>query len=186
MTTIAVVFLSVLAGLFLSLILAAACALIYQGYKLRSLVADLKSSMHSDATLVSSALSTLSADVARTFRDNQSEMSGMLVKLSSMISGHQTEIRTLITQINGEGLQLASRQIVLGAQRIEKAALAFAELSQVFIADRKVNPNELGEEEYAAPEPGEKFIFRSKSAALDAAALQAEAQEGTQGEGSGE
>lgn len=182
MSTVGVVALAMLAGLFLALILAAAATLIYLSLKLRALVAELRGAMSADASQVSASLAKLSADIERTFRDNQSEMSSMLAKLSTMISSHQSEIRVLITQINGEGLQLASRQIILATQRIEKAALAFAELSQVFISDRVVNPNGLGAEEYAEAEPGETFATRSRFAALDDDAIRAEAEDATQGE----
>lgn len=77
-----------------------------------------------------------------------------------MIESYSNQMAQAISHINGEGLEIASKQILNAASRIEKAAMAFGELAKWMLADRdniSSNGNGLKPDEYAAPEPGEHF-----------------------------
>lgn len=169
-STLAIVFLSILAGLFLALILAAASTLIFLSYKLRSLVSQLESAMHAQTKLSSDELATLHKSITGAFVEHRNELSISLTNLTNAMS-----------QIDSSALSLSVKQNLTAARRIEQAALAIGELSKVLVADQTAgSPSELGAEEYAQPEPGERFIGRSRIAGMDAEALAEEAGEATE------
>ena len=56
-------------------------------------------------------------------------------------------------------------------ERMERATLAMGALAQGLLSEEEVKKNALAPEEYAKPEPGEKFVTQSAIAQRDARSL---------------
>jgi hypothetical protein len=150
MSTIGIVVLSVIGGLFLALIAGIGGALIYLFFRARTILADFHTALKNDFAIIRTQLEL-----------------------------QQQQIVTAIQKINGEELSQAAAAIlkaaqsnVQSAQRIERAAIVIGEL--IIPAEVK-RDHGLAPEEFATPEPGERFITSNRTAALDQAA---EAEEG--------
>lgn len=156
MGTVGIVALSILAGLFLGLILLLAAGLIWLFFRARRILTGFQESMKQDLDVIRAALEL-----------------------------QQAQIVTAVQKLNGEELSQAARASTLAAQaatsaarRIENAALAIGEL---IIPGEIKKGTGLAPEEYAQPEPGEQFVGRSRTAALDEADERDEGRSVTEG-----
>lgn len=173
-----------MAGLFLALILAAAVTLVWQNYKLQSLVGEMKKAMREEADTYARSLKDIHGDITQSFLAHKNEVTLEITKLKVMIN-----------KLDFEAISGAARQILSSAKRIEVAAMAVAALMDD--AALKEPPELLENEgegvagmtkggrmvvppanEYAQLEPGERsFISQGKTARFDDLAQQEEADE---------
>jgi len=156
-STIGIVAVSLVIGLFLAVLIGSVIFLVWTCLKLHKAVILTQSEF-------SGQVQTHADDVRRFQTDT-----------ANLLKSHAEAFNQAVSRINGEGLELASRSILSAAGRIEKACIAFGELAKYILADRDTigaNGNRLQPGEYATPEPGEKFIGLSPTtqADLDAAA----------------
>ena len=167
MGTVGIVALSLLAGLFIALLIGTSAWLIYQGHLFKRVVIETRE--------------TLSA--------HRQEWSTTLDALRVMLDSHRTQFDAQIKSIGGRQIEAAVAQLVQlvkeersAAQRIERAAIAVGTFTQQWLAEGVREDTEITEvtgDGYAASTPGEHWIGRSRVAAEDAAALAAESEEVT-------
>jgi len=145
MSTLGIIVLALICGLFLAILIGAIGVLIWTNLRLHQTVTQTK-------------------------LDLESRQSNLIQFLES----HKSELTSMIRKINGEGLEIASKSIHLSASRIEKACVAFGELAKFMLADRgNMEPigTGLAPEQYAEPEPGEKsFVSFNPTAAAELSA----------------
>jgi hypothetical protein len=140
-STLGIVVLSLFGGLILAIMIGAIAVLIWTNLKLQQTVLQTKLDLESRQT-----------------------------NLIKFLEEHKSELVSMIKKINGDSLELASKSIHLSAGRIEKACVAFGELAKYMLADRDTlssNGAGLKPEEYAEPEPGERFVSYNASAAAE-------------------
>jgi predicted PurR-regulated permease PerM len=139
--TIGIVVLSLIAGLFLAVLISGVGLLIWTNLQLR-----------------------------RTITQIQSDLQSRQDNLVEFLKLHKSDLTAMISRLNGEGLESASKSILLSASRIEKACVAFGELAKFMLSDRDTisqNGAGLKPDEYATPEPGEKFVDYNPTARGD-------------------
>ena len=152
MNTLEVVLLSLLAGLFLALLLAGGAYLAFDGYRLRKLVLKVEN----DLPLI---------------------LKGLEDKLLSQ----QRLLESQIAKLDGEKLVDAARANIASAKRIEQTCLAFSELAKHLLSGEAIEIEKavqsgLGAEDYSPNPTGERFVGQSKITQSDAIA-EAEQQE---------
>jgi hypothetical protein len=166
-STVGIVALSLLAGLFIALLIGVSGWLLWVGLQFRKTVA--------------ATSATLSA--------HRQEWSTTLESLRSTLETHRTQFDAQIKSIGGRQIEAAVTQLVqlvkeerIAAQRIERAAIAVGTFTQQWLSEGVREDTEITEvtpEGYAASAPGERFIGRSRVSLEDAAALEAESAEVT-------
>jgi hypothetical protein len=159
MSTLGIVVLSLLGGLFIAILIAAVVFLIWVCLKLHKAVI---------------AAETHLLDVAT---KQSQELAGFEARTTNILQLHANAMATAVAKINGEALEAASKSLLAVAPRLEKSFIAFAELSKYLLADRDTiasNGAGLKPDEYATPEPGERFVGRGRTAEND---FQASAEE---------
>lgn len=144
MSTIGIVTLALLGGIFIAILIGALVGLIYFCLRLHK------------------ATQTHQAELRQMTEDQRLSIQKFQSDNHKMIETYSREMALAVSHINGEGLEVASKQILNAATRIEKAAMAFGELAKWMLADRdniSSNGNGAGlkPDEYAASEPGEHF-----------------------------
>lgn len=152
MSTIGIVVLALLCGLFLAILIGAVIFLIWTCWKLNQAVQLAQSDLTSKIDLLTKGVTS--------FESN----------LQQVLQVHALAFDQAVQKINGEGLASASKLIVLSANRIERACIAFGELAKCVLADRDTlskNGAGLEPDEYATPEPGEKFVSFNPTAQGD-------------------
>src|SRR5579863_7132099 len=116
MGTVGIVVLSLLAGLFLAILIAAVVFLIWVNYQLRAYIAKTRTELGQMITKLHSA--------AVTFESN----------LQLTLKQHADAFSTTMARLDGEALMAASKANVSAAARIEKACVAFGELTLSLLA----------------------------------------------------
>lgn len=174
MSVIGIVALSLLAGLFLALLIGTSAWLLWQADQFKKTV-------------------TATRDTLASHREH---WDGALKSLSVMLESHRVEISQSIARINGDELSRAVKMFVgliqeqrSAASRTEQAAGAIGRFAREFLSERALDDNltpitegidqETG---YARTSPGDKFVSRSHVAASDAEALADESADVTQAE----
>jgi hypothetical protein len=160
MSTLGVVALSMLAGLFISFLVGVSVYLAWYGYRLRSL--------HGDAI-----------KAAQTAEQRLGLLEG---KIGDILREHSRQMNEVVSKINGEQISQAAVTITGSAKRIERACVAFGTLAQTLLSEdalglAKVRDSNLGAEEYAPATPGERFVTQNRTAAQDSDDLAAAGEE---------
>ena len=173
-STVGIVALSLLAGLFIAMLIATSAWLVWQGYQFKKIVIETRS----------------------TLATHRQEWANNLSQLSVTLESHRTEINHAIAKINGDQLSKAVQlfsQLVQeqrsSAQRIERAAIAVGTFTQQWLAEGALgganesaaNSSSPGvtPDGFAAAEPGERFVLRSRTATDDASVLEEESADVT-------
>lgn len=125
MSTIGIVALSLIGGMFILLLLISAGLLVYHSYQTRRL------------TL---ALTAQIADFSKS--------------LTTTLESHRTEMSRAIASINGEGLIAASRLITNSAKQIVPAVLALDEIVKLLVAEQRAPSTNLADEQFGPDEQG--------------------------------
>jgi hypothetical protein len=172
MSVVGIVALSLLAGLFIALLIGVSGWLLWVGIQFRN--------------TVSTTQATLAA--------HRTEWSTTLLSLGVTLETHRAEISKVIASINGAQLQkevthfsqLVNEQRI-SAQRLEIAANAITTCTKQWLSEGAFDdaPPVAGVDEsgYAATRPGEPaYISHSRTAADDRAALAEESADVTQAE----
>lgn len=161
-STLSIVVLSILASLFSLLLIASISALVYANLQLRRKISEFSTTIQSAG-----------------------------VKMDTQFN----HIETLIASVHGDRIEKAAeaflQQVPRQAQlvtRIEKATLLFIDVvkhlqGEIEIPDsaiERARESGLGPESYAPAAPGEHYVSRSRTTALDAEALADEAADHTQ------
>lgn len=177
MNTLEIVLLSLLAGLAVALIIAAAVYLAWMLHNTRKFLSTVQASTVSAAQ----------------------EISLLRSHIDSILNVHRQEMSAMIARINGDKLVEASHVIVRSAQRIETACVAFGQLAASMlsegigtsISDAESIPelqrvrnsrSGLGPESYAPNPSGERYISQSRTAAQDSGELLGESGEDIEGQ----
>lgn len=173
MSVIGIIALSLIAGLFIALLIGASGWLIYIGLQFRRTV------IATESTLAS----------------HRDEWATTLNSLRSTLETHRAEISQSIAKINGQELSHAVKLFVSAVQdqrsaaiRIERAASAIGRFASEFLSERAldetISPITEGIDTatgYASSSPGESsFVSRSRTAIDDAAVLAQESEDVTQ------
>jgi len=167
MSTVGIVALSLLAGLFIALLIGVSGWLLFVGIQFRRTVAA----------------------ISLTLAQSQSEWTTSLKELRNILSEHRSLTDASIKNINGEKLSISveklevtTKYLTQVARRNENAAIAIGRFVQhiINLPDADSVTEGVTEEGYAAAEPGERFIARSRVAADDATALAEESAEVTE------
>ena len=149
MNVVGIVVLALISGLFLAILLAGVGLLIWTNLRLQKVIVQ-----------------------------TQSELQNHQTSLMTFLASHKSELTSMISKINGDELAVASKSILSSASRIEKACIAFGELAKYMLADRDTiasNGAGLKPDEFATPEPGERFVSYTQTSSSDqAAALEEE------------
>jgi hypothetical protein len=166
-STVGIVALSLLAGLFIALLIGVSGWLVFIGLSFRKTVAA----------------------ISLTLAQSQSEWTTSLKELRNILSEHRSLTDASIKNINGEKLSVSvekleatTKYLTQIARRNENAAIAIGRFVQHIInmPDADSVTEGVNEEGYAAAEPGERsWTSRSRVAIEDAAALAAESEEVT-------
>jgi hypothetical protein len=172
MSTVGIVSLSLLAGLFIALLIGVSGWLLWVGLRFDKTVASTQS----------------------TLATHREEWAGALKSLGSTLEIHRAEISKVIASINGAQLQkevahfssLVNEQRI-SAQRLEIAANAITTCTKQWLSEGAFDaaPPVAGVDEsgYAHVAPGEpSYVSRSRTAADDIAALAEESADVTQAE----
>lgn len=146
MSTLGIVSLSILVGIFLALVLAFAVYLAYVAWQLK-----------------------------RHITQSNSNLTTLLTTTAQQLTAQQEHLNAFVSQIQGKRLEESAREATLAARDIRAAAVAFGDLAKVMlstdaIALRQAERAGLGAESYA-PDTGEAYVTRSKVALGDAEAL---------------
>lgn len=158
--------LSLLAGLFIALLIGVSGWLVFIGLSFRKTVAA----------------------ISATLAQSQSEWATSFKELRNILSEHRALTDASIKNINGEKLSISvekletlTKYIAQVARRNENAAIAIGRFVQHIInmPDADSVTEGVNEDGFAASEPGERFVGRSQVALDDAAALEAESAEVT-------
>jgi hypothetical protein len=163
--------LSLLAGLFIALLIGTSAWLVYVGLSFRRIVQS----------------------TSATLAEHRTQWANALTDFRTMLDLHRTQFDAQIKSINGRQIGEAVAQLVqlvkeerIAAQRIERAAIAVGRFTAEWLSDRALNeslePITEGIDQstgYAAAEPGERFVSTSRTAADDAAAIADESRDVT-------
>lgn len=156
MSVVGVVALSILAGLFIAVLMALAAAQIVLFFRAKNTLLAFQESFKAD-----------------------------LLAIGKELKSQQEQVVTALNRLNGAELAQAAvtiassvKQNALSARRIENAALA---IGQLIIPAEVKEATGLAPEEYAQPEPGESYHARSRTAALDEADERDEGRSVTEG-----
>ena len=182
MNTLEIVLLSLLAGLAVALIIAAAVYLAWM--------------LHSTRKFLSTVQTAAAAATQ--------EISLLRSHIDSILNVHRQEMSAMIARINGDKLVEASHVIVRSAQRIETACVAFGQLAASMLAESNTESidssvlqrvrnsgsgsgpgipgSRLGPESYAPNPTGERFVSQSRTAAQDSGELLGEGSEDIEGQ----
>src|SRR5579864_4459271 len=117
-STVGLIALGILAGVLLAILIGAVCFLIWSCWKI-----------YREVQARIDQLQSMTNDQRLTIQQYQSDTTNLLRSVHA-------EFAQSISRINGEGLEIASKQAVAAAGRIEKAAVAFGELAGFMLADR--------------------------------------------------
>jgi hypothetical protein len=126
---------------------------------------------------------------SETLAQHRTEWANTLKELRSTLDNHRAQTDASIRLINGEKLSISveklevtTKYLTQVARRNENAAIAIGRFVQHIInmPDADAITEGVTEEGFAASEPGERFIARSRVALDDAAALAEESAEVTE------
>lgn len=153
MNTLEVILLSLLAGLFLAVLLAGGAYLAVDGYRLRKLIITV-----------------------------QTDLPLILKGLEDKLLSQQRLLESQIAKLDGEKLVDAARANIASAKRIEGTCLAFSELAKHLLSGEvleieKAAQSGLSAEDFAPNPGGERFISQAKTVAADDIAAAQEQQE---------
>ena len=184
MNTLEIVLLSLLAGLAVALLIAAA---VYLAWMLHTAKHEL--------LVMQKATAAASADISL-----------LRTQIDAILNVHRQEMSAMIARINGDKLVEASHVIVRSAQRIETACVAFGQLAASMLANEgtdiggglgeglsdpdaisslqrvRNSRSGLGPESYAPNPTGEKWVSQSRTAAQDSGELLGESGEDIEGQ----
>jgi len=150
---------------------------------------EIRGAFESQSESWARAISSLSD----TLTHHHQEWSLTTDKFSSILNTHRSSTDEQIRRINGQELSEAvskfatlCQQEAAAATRIERAAIAIGTFSRIWLNDQALNEriepltegvdNATG---YAAAEPGERFVLRSRTATDDASVLEEESADVT-------
>jgi hypothetical protein len=165
-STVGIVALSLLAGLFIAMLIGVSGWLVFIGLSFRKTVAL----------------------ITATLTQSQSEWTTSLKELRNILSEHRSLTDASIKNINGEKLsvsveklEVTTKYLTQVARRNENAAIAIGRFVQHIInmPDADAITEGVDEQGFAAAEPGERWTGRSRVALDDASALAAESEEVT-------
>jgi hypothetical protein len=156
MSPLAIVAIAISATLFALLLLAAAGLIIYGQIQLRREI--------STTTL--------------TVSNHQSALQLLGKDIGSTLESHRSKMDEIVRKINGEEIAQAAKVIVTSATRIERACIAFGQLSAALVSQEELGESALeraansglGPESYAPNPTGERYTGISRTAQGDAEA----------------
>ena len=157
MSTVGIVALSLLCGLFLALLLAGLGVLIWLAVNLRKTLAEVRAEMASVSKKTADTLTQYQGEMARQVESSKSALGAVRVEMAKLLeenrkktdgilNEHRRQMQGSIDKINAEALQGAAARAIQACLRLEKAV---GVIQQLFLNSEERVTNQYGAEDFA-------------------------------------